>query len=1603
MTPRIGTRATSRIPRFLSVALLFAAAIGFLSSLDAAASVTPEQRALIGKARLVSPAPGSKLTESAVRFAFESPSGATGTTLVISHRFFDPSTWSALPSNGDFVLRPVTSAVMSLAEAGVRIDAETPLWWAVANRDGHTGELRVSEVRSFTAEPRFLNQIAASPYLVEARRGASPRDRVALDAGGATTAPHLRLASGYDFAPSQGLPALPADLRSSVGTESDPSALRGYLVQFDAVPSSADLARLGAAGAAVFSYIPDQAYLVRMTANASTKLASESGVAWVGEYQPAYKLSPLVNPALAGPQHYTMLLFPDADVNASAASLALAGATIVDTWDNGINKMVRFEASADRLAAAAALPQAAWIEPAVKLELSNDQAQWVVQTNISESRRVWDMGLRGEGQIVMTSDSGIQVNHEMFVDPLVPITDFGDYPTHRKIIAYRRGSSNPAVEFGDHPGAAFHGTHTAGTITGSDAPSGGASPFDGMAPNAKMFFLDIGGTTLLTGVDPFPDLNDLFQPAYTGNAAGGARVSSHSWGGATAGAYTLHSLTADQFLWNHLDFYAAFATGNSGTAGSVGSPATAKNVTGAGGTANGTGTGIYSSTSRGPCADGRRRPTFCSPAVNLISASGSPGSYAPLSGTSMATPCGTGAIALIRQYCTEGWYPTGAKVPTNGFTPSAALLRAMGINAAANVVSGFNAPDNNVGYGKISADNVLYFAGDAKKLLLVDQNDGMGSGQFIEYQVNVVDGAVPLEVSLAWTDFPGNPAAAVQLVNNLDLTVSKGATVYKGNVYSGGNSVTGGAYDDRNVEEAVLVGSPSTGVWTIRIDARSVPMGPQPFALVITGGVGTSAGTLALDRAEYGSTSTVELRVTDTNAGPTVDVSLASTTETAPLTVTLTGANGLYSGTATLTPASPSSGDGVLSVSHGDAITAIYQDASPVASLVATAQVSLATPIISNVHAIAQGSGQVQISWDTNLNASSRVYYGLTPSLELGAANGSGAPLVHTVDLAGLTQGATYYYDVESVSLNGNLTRDDFGGLHYKFTVKAKGDVLMVFGADGFERSGTWESALQAGGFDYDVWGSTLSDDPPLGNTTAGLRSYAAVLWQPGFEQYPAFTDAARDKITQYLDGGGRLLVDGHDICWGMSDPTGPAFSPERRMWVQNTLKAIFQTDPATWNQANGIAGDPITGAYVGGIPYTPFRDGGAGDEIDINPLVTGTASYIMLDGGGDASPDDVGLRWESATPNGTASSAFWGGQPSRLVDFFFEFTALAPPFNQPSSIRNDLLDKTILWLLGRPRPTAHVTSPNGGEVITGGSVSIAWTETAGPGRSIASRSIEYSLDGGSSWTTLAAGVGPSPYSWNLATVPNTVGARVRVHVTDNGSPALSATDASDASFTLNRAGGDGQGPLVVAGSMAASPNPIVRPQNATLTASVSDATTGAGTVAAAEWSIGAAPAPAGSGTAMNGGFGSTTVDVSATLSTASFDPGANKLWVRGQDNQGNWGPASALQVQVNGSGVAGVGGTPSVAYLGQNAPNPFAARTHIRFGLPEAGRVELSIYDLQGRRLRSLLSGTMSAAQHEIDWDGRDESGARVGAGVYLYRLSTDAGRFDRRLIVLE
>ncbi len=86
------------------------------------------------------------------------------------------------------------------------------------------------------------------------------------------------------------------------------------------------------------------------------------------------------------------------------------------------------------------------------------------------------------------------------------------------------------------------------------------------------------------------------------------------------------------------------------------------------------------------------------------------------------------------------------------------------------------------------------------------------------------------------------------------------------------------------------------------------------------------------------------------------------------------------------------------------------------------------------------------------------------------------------------------------------------------------------------------------------------------------------------------------------------------------------------------------------------------------------------------------------------------------------------------------------------------------------------------------------------------------------------------------------------------------------------------------------------------------------------------------------------------------------------------------------------------------NVPNPFNPSTVIRFAVPHDTRVDVAIFDLDGRRIRTLAQGERSGPnRYEVTWDGRDDLGRRVASGIYFYRLQTPDFSQTRRLTLLK
>ncbi len=93
----------------------------------------------------------------------------------------------------------------------------------------------------------------------------------------------------------------------------------------------------------------------------------------------------------------------------------------------------------------------------------------------------------------------------------------------------------------------------------------------------------------------------------------------------------------------------------------------------------------------------------------------------------------------------------------------------------------------------------------------------------------------------------------------------------------------------------------------------------------------------------------------------------------------------------------------------------------------------------------------------------------------------------------------------------------------------------------------------------------------------------------------------------------------------------------------------------------------------------------------------------------------------------------------------------------------------------------------------------------------------------------------------------------------------------------------------------------------------------------------------------------------------------------------------------------------PAEFRFGGTYPNPFSAEAAISFSLPSAGRVNVIIYDMSGRAVRTLSDTEMQAAEHTLMWDGLDEAGNTVGAGVYFCRLQACGETVTQKMLRIE
>ncbi len=238
--------------------------------------------------------------------------------------------------------------------------------------------------------------------------------------------------------------------------------------------------------------------------------------------------------------------------------------------------------------------------------------------------------------------------------------------------------------------------------------------------------------------------------------------------------------------------------------------------------------------SYGPTDDWRIKPDVVADGVDVYSTGAlNDLHYLTLSGTSMATPTITGAIALLQEHYHN---------LTNNYMKSASV-KAVLINTTEEV-GAYPGPDYANGWGLVNVDKAAKLISDNQKYSLIIENV-LSNNSIFEFTIQT-EGNTPLKTTLAWTDVPAelssldaNDPSSQKLVNDLDLRVIQGNQTYKPWFMRKGNFEAPAERGDnfRDNIEKIEIDTPISGTYTIRVTHKGMlnEQRAQEFSIALTG------------------------------------------------------------------------------------------------------------------------------------------------------------------------------------------------------------------------------------------------------------------------------------------------------------------------------------------------------------------------------------------------------------------------------------------------------------------------------------------------------------------------------------------------------------------------------------------------------------------------------------------------------------------------------------------------------------------------------------------------------------------------------------------------
>jgi hypothetical protein len=904
--------------------------------------------------------------------------------------------------------------------------------------------------------------------------------------------PRVRL-DGAVLDPATEIPDAPFALGPSTPAPGEPAL---HWIGFPGPTRRAWIDALEGEGIRVLQYLPDFTFLVHGTAEAIAAARPAAPILWVRVFPPALKLPPSLRalavreravPSGGGGKALDVViqLFDLGDARSLEKLLRAAGGSELSIARIRNRIHVRAVVPSGLLPDIARWPSVFRIEPFRTPRLHGEREARTAAGGLAAGARCVEPGYRawlerkgvsGAGAIVQVADDGIEQGNASGL----PGT------AHPDLLGRLAGFDNATTD-PESDSRSGHGSFDAGLIAGTAASGfidpAGFLPGQGVAPGAR-----IHGTKIFNNLGRFEIGTRTFTDLVATASERGSTISSNSWGASVFGEYDALAAEFDALVRDaHPDageqpMVFIFSSGNEGDAGenglgTVGSPATAKNVISVGAsegcameTADGCGIGpgdadsitdVPAFSSRGPLDDGRLGPTLVAPGTQVVgvasTAAGYDGTglcdpywplgqvlYARGTGTSHASPLVAGAAALVHE----------ARVARTGEPPSPALVKAALVASARDIAGGADGfggftpavPNDIQGWGLLSLEGLIPDSGELPGILEFDQRTVLGdTGDVWETVAFPLAGGGPVRIALAWTDPPAIPGAAPVLVNDLDLEVESAGELHRGNVFAGGASAPGGVADALNNVECVFLPSPGQ-VLRIRVRAAGIsgdgaPGGAstdQDFALLVIGATDQSRrGAVSIRRPAYSCDAAVEIVLSDLDlrGRTTAAVTVESTAdpEAAVVILTESGAGtGMFQGSLQL-----GSGEGMLGAADGATITVHYQDqddgTGKPSESTATAAVDCRAPSIEDVRIDELTESTARVSWTTDEESVGAVLHGaacLVDPVEVSVPRRSRS---HAVTLEGLAPGARRFVAVSSTDAVGNNAVATKGGPCFSF------------------------------------------------------------------------------------------------------------------------------------------------------------------------------------------------------------------------------------------------------------------------------------------------------------------------------------------------------------------------------------------------------------------------------------------------------------------------------------------------------------------------------------------------------------------------------------------